>query len=281
MIIKDVAEGVILSNLDSFNLHQIITCGQCFRWDETNPGLWRGVAFDTQLEIQQLDAETYLFKCSREAFDSLWFSYFDLARDYSEIKRSVTGDSFLEDAIQAGEGIRILQQEPFEILITFIISQCNNIPKIKTTITRLCEQLGVSVKDKTGHYYLFPTPQALADNPDVVKLCGVGYRDKYIVSASRKIVNGELDLTGLRFVSREDAYRELITLFGVGSKVANCILLFGLRHLDGFPEDLWIKKVLEKHYQGKFDSNRYNGFKGIIQQYMFYYGRILGANYFK
>ncbi|MBP9579959.1 MAG: hypothetical protein KBE39_10525, partial [Parabacteroides sp.] len=130
-------------------------------------------------------------------------------------------------------------------------------------------------------YYLFPTPRALADNPDVVRLCGVGYRDKYIVSAARKIVNGELDLKHLQIVSREDAYRELINLFGVGSKVANCILLFGLRHLDGFPEDLWIKKVLEKHYHGKFDSNRYNGFKGIIQQYMFYYGRTLGANYFK
>lgn len=280
MDIKEVPDGILLDNPDSFNLHQIISCGQCFRWDETKPGIWRGVAYDTLLEIEQIGAGSYLFKCSREAFDSVWFSYFDLARDYSEIKRSVAGDSFLEDAVRAGEGIRVLQQEPFEMLITFIISQCNNIPKIKTTVRRLCEKLGVSVKDKTGRYYLFPTPEALADNPDVVKSCGVGYRDKYLVSAARKIINGELELAHLQRVTREEAFNELTALYGVGSKVANCILLFGLRHLDGFPEDLWIKKVLDKHYAGKFNSNHYDGYKGIIQQYMFYYGRNLGATYF-
>lgn len=169
------------------------------------------------------------------------------------------------------------------MLITFIISQCSNIPKIKTNVNILCQKLGAYVEDKHGKdgYYLFPTPKALAENPELIASCGVGYRDKYIVNAARKVLTGELNLDHLRTVSREEAFDALISLYGVGRKVANCVLLFGLQHLDGFPIDLWIKKVLDKHYQGLFDTSRYNGYRGVIQQYMFYYGRTLGASYFE
>ena len=283
MQILEVAEGVILSRPDSFNMNQIITSGQCFRWDEIKTNVWRGVAFDTLLEIELLDDNSYLFKCTKETFYSLWYDYFDFERDYEQIKRSVSGDSFLEKAVVVGDGIRILRQDPFEMLITFIISQCSNIPKIKTNVNILCQKLGAYVEDKHGKdgYYLFPTPKDLAENPELIASCGVGYRDKYIVNAARKVLTGELNLDHLRTVSREEAFDALVSLYGVGRKVANCVLLFGLQHLDGFPIDLWIKKVLDKHYQGLFDTSRYNGYRGVIQQYMFYYGRTLGASYFE
>ncbi len=167
MQILEVAEGVILSRPDSFNMNQIITSGQCFRWDEIKTNVWKGVAFDTLLEIELLDDNSYLFKCTKEAFYSLWYDYFDFERDYEQIKRSVSGDSFLEKAVVVGDGIRILRQDPFEMLITFIISQCSNIPKIKTNVNILCQKLGAYVEDKHGKdgYYLFPTPKALAENP--------------------------------------------------------------------------------------------------------------------
>lgn len=280
MIIKEEPEGVVLQDPDSFNLKQIFTCGQCFRWNEVRPDVWRGIALGRFLEIETLSANSYLFRCTKEDFDKIWLPYFDLERDYTAIKKSVCGDLFLEEAVKWGSGIRILQQDPFEMLITFIISQCNNIPKIKTTIFRLCERLGQPLDTNCGRYFLFPSPEALFNNPHLVLNSGVGFRAKYIISAAEKVINGELNLNNLIEADREMAFRELTTLPGVGSKVANCVLLFGLRHLDGFPEDLWIKKVLAKHYDGKFDSNRYNGYKGIIQQYLFYYGRHLGTAYF-
>lgn len=283
MQVNEVPEGVILYKPDSFNMSQIVTSGQCFRWDEIDKNIWRGVAFDTLLEIELLDDNSYLFKCKKEVFYSLWYNYFDLGRDYEHIKKSVVGDSFLEKAIEAGEGIRILRQDPFEILITFIISQCSNIPKIKTNVNNICKKLGTYVENnyvKEG-YYLFPTPKALAENLKTITSCGVGYRDKYIVDAARKVLTGELDLNSLQSVSREEAFEALLSLHGVGKKVANCVLLFGLQHMDGFPVDIWIKKVLDKHYNGLFDTSSYNGYRGVIQQYMFYYSRMLGSSYFE
>jgi len=258
----------------NLNIIQIADSGQCFRMNRIDEKKYGLVAYDNYIELYQIDRETVEITCSEEEYHQIWKEYFDLDYDYNSIVLHLTNgnDAFLKKAAEYGEGIRILRQEPFEILISFIISQNKNIPSIKCCIERVCEKYG---EGKAG-YFTFPKPEKLAaaTKEDLRKL-KLGYRDEYIIKAAQAITNGEINLANLMKCSYEDAAKELKNIRGVGDKVANCISLYGLHHIDAFPVDVWIAKVLKEIYDNRFDVDMYKGYAGIVQQYMFYYMRYL------
>jgi N-glycosylase/DNA lyase len=247
------------------------------RLEENRYGL---VACGRYLEVSQPEQDIAVLNCSEEEYRDIWRDYFDIDYDYGKVVRSLieSGDEFLSKAARFGPGIRILRQEPFEMLISFIISQNKNIPSIKTCIERICERYGDCRTDlATGvRYHTFPSPMQLAAaEKEELRSLKLGYRDEYILSAARSVAEGTIELDALKKCSHEEAVKTLRNIHGVGEKVANCVSLYGLHHIEAFPVDVWIKKVLSEVYGGSFDGEQYNGYAGIVQQYMFYYIRAL------
>lgn len=260
----------------NLNLKQIADSGQCFRMVEIGDNTYSIIAYDRYIELKQLDDDTIEISCDEDEFDEIWFDYFDLGYNYSSVcDKLIRGDDkFLSDAASFGSGIRILQQDPFEILISFIISQNKNIPAIMSSIEAISKMFGTKETNESASYYTFPTARALSKaSLEELRMAKLGYRDKYIQNAAKLVANGELDLDSLKKADHKEAFKELNNIFGVGPKVANCISLFGLHHLDMVPVDVWIKRTLEEVYDNKFDWNKYQGYAGIVQQYMFYYMR--------
>jgi len=261
---------------ENFNLKQIADSGQCFRMLEIDKDTYSLVAFDRYIELKQIDDETIELSCDEDEYKEIWHNYFDMDYDYSHIyKRLISGDDeFLRDAASFGKGIRILQQDPFEILISFIISQNKNIPAIMSSIEAISRMFGEEKASGSRTYYTFPSPKALSMvSLEELREAKLGYRDKYVQNAARLVASGELDLNLLKKSDPRVAFKELNNLLGVGPKVANCISLFGLHHLEMVPVDVWIKRSIEEVYDNKFDWDEYEGYAGIVQQYMFYYMR--------
>ena len=269
----------------NFNIKQIADSGQCFRMnriEEQNiQERYSLVAYGRYLELTQLDAEIVELSCSEDEYQQVWREYFDLDYDYGRIVKELAEgeDIFLKAAAAYGEGIRILKQEPFEAAISFIISQNKNIPAIKSCIEALCERYGekrISRECGGKAYVTFPTPDVLAsaDREDL-RVLKTGYRDEYIIRAAQAVVNDDIDFSKLMQCDFEEAVKCLKRMHGIGDKVANCIALYGLHHIEGFPVDVWIKRVLKEIYQNQFDKEKYSGYAGIIQQYMFYYMRYI------
>jgi len=263
----------------NFNVKQIADSGQCFRMNLIEKDKYSLIAYDKYLELSQIDDETVKLSCSEDEFKDIWIDYFDLNYDYGKIIQLLSDgeDPFLRKITDFGKGIRILQQEPFEAMISFIISQNKNIPAIKSCIEALCSRYGepkVSTVENNNTYYAFPTPYALAqaESTDLLQL-KTGYRDQYIIRASQAVMEGLIDFNYLKKCDSTEALKVLKSVHGIGDKVANCILLFGLHHIEAFPVDVWIKKVLEEIYHNDFPLEKYDGFAGIVQQYMFYYMR--------
>lgn len=264
-----------------FNIRQIAESGQCFRMDPVSEGRYAVVAFGRYLEIEQLQNEKLRLSCDEREFQNLWKHYFDLEFDYGPIVVGLANgpDTFLREAVLYGHGLRILRQDPFEALISFLISQNKNIPAIKRSIQQLCRQYGEPGEwvDSTGRrvtFFTFPTPEALAAaDPEDLRRTGVGYRDAYIIKTSQLISDGTIDLEALKRFPGPEAIARLKGLPGVGDKVANCVSLFGLHHLDGCPVDVWIARAMDEVYGGCFDWAQHEGCCGIVQQYMFYYMR--------
>lgn len=263
-------ENVYLYNLNCFSLPQTLDCGQAFRWKEKENGIWCGVAFGKYLEIEILkDGTIILYNTSQEDFNNIWADYFDFSRDYSEIINKISKNEILKTAAGYGKGIRILNQEPWETLCSFIISQNNNIKRIKGIIERLCENFG----DKIDEYYTFPTAQKIASlSLDDLGVLRSGFRAKYILDAAKKVVNNEIDLSSLKDLSLNDARTELMKIKGVGPKVADCALLFSHKHLSAFPKDVWIKRALTVLFDGELPTEAQE-YAGIVQQYIFFYAR--------
>ncbi|MDF2869300.1 MAG: hypothetical protein K0R05_875, partial [Anaerocolumna sp.] len=187
-------------------------------------------------------------------------------------------DEFLRKAADYGYGLRILKQELFEILITFIISQRKSIPAIKRCVEELSIKFGEERKDAfTGSvYYTFPTAEALSKaSKETLRETGLGYRDIYVRGTAAAVINGDININSLPNLTFEEAVKELMKLPGVGIKVANCVALYGLHHIDAFPIDVWIERILKDIYNNQFETDRYKGYAGIVQQYMFYYIRSL------
>ena len=268
-----------------FDLHKLADSGQAFRIkiiDDTHIEL---VAHGRYLQIAKTAEDTYAFSCNEEEFRNIWLSYFDLERDYDEVVRSIDKhDGYLLEAAEYSRGIRILKQEVFETTISYIISQRRSIRSITTSVERISGLCGRKikapeldfpfVKSLRSEYYAFPSPSELNNLPfeDLVNT-GVGYRAPYIAQAAEGFVTGRLDPESLSILTDNDLYKALTSMFGVGTKVANCIMLFAFARTGRFPVDVWIQRILEKYYGGNFDCTLYPETAGIMQQFMFYYER--------
>ncbi len=272
-----------------FSIPQICESGQCFRLDAVSEDTYELLAGSRYLKIgiRQKDlagetdgsgkadvyGETILY-CTQEEYDSFWKEYFDLSVSYSDyIARIDADDDYLRSAAEFGRGIRILRQDTWEMIITFILSQQNNIPRIKGLIRTLSERYGRrrETPDKIV-YYTFPEAEALSKaSEQELRDLKLGYRSKYICGTAQMVADGRIDLEALRSLDYAEARAELMRLPGIGGKVADCICLFALHQMDAFPVDTHIKKVMELHYPEGFPFERYKGCAGVMQQYIFYY----------
>lgn len=247
--------------IKDMSLRQIAESGQVFRMKEEEGGflVWKGKKKVFVSEEEGM----FTFGCSEKEFREVWHDYFDLGLDYGKIKALVEEDRHLKEAIAYGEGIRILKQDLWETVISFMISQNNNIPRIKSSIEKIC-----STTVEGG----FPTAEELAEIPvETLREFGLGYRDVYVHEMAVAVANGEFDLEGLKGMGYEEAHRSLLSRKGIGKKVADCICVFGLHHLDAFPIDTHVKKILAEHYPKGFPFERYRGYAAVMQQYLFYY----------
>ncbi len=268
MKISKHGKNLIYTELKDFDLLQTLECGQFFRYTE-NDGIFTVFYRDKCRKLSYNNGTLTVFDCDD---DKEIIDFFDLERDYGKIKESYMnlGDIHISEACKYGGGIRILKQDIFEALISFIISQNNNIPRIKGIIERLCEGFG----KKIDGGYAFPTPDDLKGvTIDDLSPLRCGFRAKYIVDAVDKVCSGEIDLESLKTLSYDDAKAQLMHIKGVGEKVANCVLLFGGGHLSAFPIDVWIRKTVEHFYGDDFNPEIFGDTAGIAQQYLFYYAR--------
>lgn len=259
----------VLASADELDLVKTFECGQCFRWNADENGAYYGVASGKDLRIWQENDRVIC--TARDEDISFWQSYFDLDVDYNEASSFFTSPDYLKSCADFGKGIRILRQEPWEALCSFIISQCNNIPRIKKIISTLCSHFG----DKLEYgLYSFPSPERLAflSEKDLAPLRS-GYRASYILNAARAVCEGSLDFEALTDMPSEEAFAQVKKIHGIGDKVANCFMLYGLHRMDRFPIDVWMKRALERHFPKNFDPAVLGSFAGLAQQYIFYYAR--------
>lgn len=267
----DKTQIVRLASAEEMDLAKTFECGQCFRWNADADGVYTGVAFGHAARIWREGDGIFV---RSDAPVSLWRDYFDLGRDYGAISRGFSGGEYLADCIEYGQGIRILRQEPWEALCSFIISQCNNIKRIKGIVERLCREYGDEIELDGECFYTFPDAARLAalDEGELAPL-RCGYRAAYIIAASRAVADGALKLDALIEADYTEAKARLLALPGVGEKVANCVVLFGLRHMEAFPIDVWIRRALREHFPPDFDPASLGEYAGLAQQYIFYYAR--------
>ena len=259
--------------IPDFNIDQIARSGQCFRFRPLGEGHYALVAGGRYIEISQ-QGQTVRFDCPEDEFETVWRPYFDLDADYGRCKRAVAKrDKYLQSAIATGGGLRILRQELWEVIVCFIISQQNNIPRIMKCVENMCSLFGETCYNRSGQVYnVCPTAERLAAcTADDLAPVRLGYRAKYILAAARQAASGEVDLDAVRRMDYAHAKAELMRLSGVGVKVAECICLFALHHIDAFPVDTHIRQMLDEHYPKGFPLRRYKGFAGVMQQYAFYY----------
>lgn len=278
---------VIITDLKNFNIKQVVECGQCFRWEKVKENDYIGVAFGKVIEVIQEDDKLRILNSNEEDFNNIWKKYFDLERDYNEIKKELAKDEILRKSVEYGYGIRILNQEPFELLISFIISARNNIPSIKKTVNKISEKWGTPIEYKGNTYYAFPTPTQLKDATlEEIQETKASFRSKYIldtiekVNASKK--GDEYDLEHIASLDADECHKALQNFKGVGAKVADCIMLFSMEKTSAFPVDVWVKRAMMHFYNAEegslnkiriFGRDKFKDFAGFAQQYLFYYAR--------
>ena len=262
---------------DDFDLQKIAESGQCFRWKQVDEHTYRIIAADCCLYISHEADQNFSVDCDEKEFQEKWAPYFDLSENYQVIRQRVDreADPFLWEAMEQEKGIRILRQDPWEMLITSIITQNRNIPAIQKSVELLSEMCGEKCFDSRGQsYYGFPKPDQLAAlSQDQLIACKLGYRWKYVHASATAVAEGQIDLQKLQASDCEDAISRLTALYGIGNKVASCVALFGLHQLNAFPRDVWINRVLQTEYPGGYPFERYSPYNGVYQQYMFAYYR--------
>ncbi len=280
----------IIKNQNSFELKDIFECGQCFRWNEQEDGSYTGVIKNGIINVNKED-ETITFTgiCDKN-IEEVVNEYFDLKRDYEKIKEQLGNiDEYLKTSIQYGKGIRILNQDLWETIISFIISANNNIPRIKGIIERISQKYGNEIEWNGKKYYTFPTYEQLKDvTVQEYRNLGLGFRDIRLYETTQMILNKEVDLEKLKNnPNTQEVRNELLRLSGVGPKVADCILLFSdLKRFDVFPIDVWVRRVMNDLYIKEDDETKvskvkieklaeekFGDLKGLAQQYLFYWRR--------
>ncbi len=263
---------ITIKDIKDFNAAQTLDCGQAFRWKELSDGSFKGVAFGKAVTIRIQDTDLIIDGTDENDFQAIWRKYLDLDCDYGAIRKSLEGiHPILREAAAFAPGIRILNQEPWEALCSFIISQNNNIPRIKGIIERLCQSYGEQIDEES---FAFPTAARLAAlEPDALAPIRAGFRVRYIIDGARKVAGGEIDLEAVRKMEINDARRELMKITGVGIKVADCTLLYGLHRLDCFPLDVWMKRAMSVLFP-EMTPEDFGEYGGIAQQYIFHYSRM-------
>jgi len=261
-----------VSCVEDFAPELIFECGQCFRWNAVPGGAYEGVAGGRAARAYIRDNAPYIF-CAEEDYP-FWDEYFDLGRDYALIRAQISLDPYTSLAVQYGRGIRLVKQDFWETVCSFLLSQCNNITRIKGIIERLCLLAGEPFEFEGRVLRAFPEASALAElDEDALAPLRCGYRAPYVLSAARAVADGALDRDELRALPPDEVRAKLKALPGVGNKVADCIMLYGLGKLDAFPVDVWIRRALDTHYGRHFDPSVFGEYAGIAQQYIFHYIR--------
>ena len=286
-----------IEGVSHFDVGKVFDCGQSFRFDRvfssTHEGEFSGCVMGKYVSVAQDGDTLYLYNVTREEYESFFCRYLSLDRDYGEINAnilSLSSNSTLFEAVSVSDGIRILKQEPWEAICSFIISQNNNIPRIKKIIAALSKKCGTAIDvslmsghiaeshlEQDGNFYSFPTAKdILALGVDGLFELKTGFRAKYIYDAAQRMESGEIDLEFLCSDARtEDCIEHLCSVKGIGPKVASCALLFGFARLDAFPVDVWIKKAILKYFGDSFSPTDLGKYAGVAQQYLFYYERYL------
>ena len=277
------ADFTLLSGVPHFSAAQTFDCGQCFRFNEVDGGI-EGVAFGRFIRIEEDGACVRLIGVSESDYREIFEEYLGLCDDYGAIREDIGarmgayGDVIFK-AMECGGGIRILRQDAWEAVASFIISQNNNIPRIKKIIENMSAGLGEAFCGFDGKtHYAFPSAQAILDaGEEGLAPFKMGFRARYLTDAAKKYLSGEVDFTYVEKANAEDAQKALMTICGVGPKVASCALLFGFHKLEFFPIDVWIKRVLAKYYPDGIDISALGAYAGVAQQYLFYYERYMGG----
>ena len=279
---------VVIEELKNFDLKQTLECGQIFRYEKISSNSYAVITKNKRIRLTQKPGSTTLMihDSNISEYEEIWKHYLDMETDYEHIINQVSKDDpYMQKALEYGQGIRILKQDTWEILISFIISQNKAIPHIQQCINNLCEAFGQMITDRDGEsYYAFPTVEELSKATEQeIRDCKVGFRAPYIMDACQKIMDNTVVLEALPAMSTQEAKEVLMKIKGVGEKVAHCVLLFGLGKTDTFPTDVWIKRIMESIYFDnketsnqhiiEFANKKYGDYAGYAQQYLFYYGR--------
>jgi len=275
--------SITVKGITDFSPTHTFMCGQCFRWDEEIDGSFTGVAFSKVVNILCNDEGITLKNVTPDEFSSIWTNYFDFNCDYNKIKSSFVSDTNVRNAMEFGWGIKILNQEIFECLISFIISTQNSISRIKKIVLKLSQMYGNKLCYDGKIYYSFPTLDKLSDiNEEDLAPLKAGYRASYIVDAVQKLKSGEVKLDNLKTMSYDEAKKELMKIKGVGPKVADCVILFSAEKKEAFPVDVWEKRTVQSLYLNDkatekeisdFAKKHFGIYAGVAQQYLFYYAR--------
>ena len=276
-------------NSDTFELADIFECGQCFRWNKEENGSYTGVFHKNVLNVDKVGNEIIFKGICEGNIEKICTDYFDLNRDYSKIKEELSKiDDNLKTSVEYGKGIRILNQDLWETIISFIISANNNIPRIKGIIERLAKAYGDKIEYEGKDYYTFPTPEQLRNvSIQEFRNLGLGFRDIRLYETTHMILDKEVELNKLSKMPTKQAREELLRLSGVGPKVADCILLFStLKRFDVFPIDVWVRRVMNELYIKNADETKvtkneiqrladekFGALQGLAQQYLFYWKR--------
>ncbi|MBR2476791.1 MAG: DNA-3-methyladenine glycosylase 2 family protein [Clostridia bacterium] len=274
---------VTLTGVEHFDAGHTFLCGQCFRFDQEDDGSFTGVAHGKVINVKTNGTTVQIRNCTEEDFKNLWERFLGLDTDYGAIKESLSGEEHIDKAMEFGWGIRLLNQEPFECLISFVISTQNQIPRIKKIIRKMCELFGDKITFDGKDYYTFPNCHKLASltEEDLAPI-NAGYRTAYILDAAKKVASGEIDLDIICALPTDKAKAELMKIKGVGPKVADCTMLFSLQKGDAFPVDVWVQRIVRQLYLGEnasikeisaFAGERFGMHSGIAQQYLFFYAR--------
>lgn len=287
---------VLVEGVERFDVSKVFDCGQCFRFDRVqtsgHESEFAGCVYGKYISVAQDGDRLYIYNISLDEYKDTFEHFLALDRDYGEIDREIlalSDNPTLKEAMHVSSGIRILKQEPWETICSFIISQNNNIPRIKKIVAALCQKCGerVDISHMNGHiaenhlenegnFYSFPSPEAVMSlGIDGLFALKTGFRAKYIFDAATKMSRGEIDLALLENAPTDESVTHLCSVKGIGPKVACCALLFGFARLDAFPIDVWIKKVMAKYFDSDFSPSDLGKYAGVAQQYLFYYERYL------
>lgn len=290
---------IVIEDVKNFKLKQTFECGQCFRFDKISDTNYVIVAFERVIELEEDGNDIKIYNSNEEDVKNIWINYFDLERNYADIKEELAKDDLLRKCVEFGHGIRILNQDPFEILISFIISARNSIPSIMKTINKISAKWGREIEYKGKVYYAFPTIEQIRDaSLEEIQETGASFRSKYIVDTISNVYNSykakkegnqeqieelrKYDLDYIKSLSDDECHTALQEFKGVGAKVADCIMLFSMEKYSAFPVDVWVKRAMIYFYDAEdaslnkiriFARDKFKELSGFAQQYLFYYAR--------